>query len=280
MERKKAIIIDMDETLEHGIAQSIYDVGSKLTMVLRPHLDELIIKLNEAKQQGIDIILCTTATEKWVERFLNLKPEFKIIFDKILTRDNENEWRNFSKEKYPVEYQARKENVNLEYGKPVTTFGYDSILYIDDNKMEGVRLQILFGITHGKLNKDVTYFSAFGFNGGRIACDEMLRYNKIAKQNLEFANILREYIEAEKNEQGCNMMCSAIDKFMKKDFAAGLTLVDDEYSEEYNKHQQKILALQKELQTKSNELKLDVNMTKKELKQYLAKDKKYPYDEI
>ena len=67
---------------------------------------------------------------------------------------------------------------------------------------------------------------------------------------------------------------------MKKDFAAGLTLVDDEYSEEYNKHQQKILALQKELQTKSNELKLDVNMTKKELKQYLAKDKKYPYDEI
>ena len=108
----------------------------------------------------------------------------------------------------------------------------------------------------------------------------MLRYNKIAKQNLEFANILREYIEAEKNEQGCNMMCSAIDKFMNKEFAAGLTLVDEEYSEDYNKQHQKILSLQKELQTMSKELKLDVNISKNELKQFLAKDKKYPYEEI
>ena len=278
--RKRAIILDMDETLEHGIPQSKYDAGNKLTMVLRPHLDELITKLKEAKQQGIDIVLCTTATNKWVERFLALKPEFKTIFDKILSRDNEEEWRNFSEEEYPIEYEARSQNVNLEYGKPVTTFGYDSVLYIDDNRLEGVRLQILFGITHGKLNKDVTYFSAFGFNGGRIACDEILAYKELAKQNIEFANILREYIEYERNEQGCNMMCSAIDKFMKKDFAAGLTLLDEEYSEQYNKHQQKIIALQKELQAMSKELKLDVNITKKALKQFFAKDKKYPYEEI
>ena len=191
MERKKAIIIDMDETLEDGIAQSKYDAGNKLTMVLRPYLDELIIKLNEAKQQGIDIVLCTTATELWVERFFKLKPEFKIIFDKILTRDNEEEWRNFTEEKYPLEHSARSQNVNLEYGKPVTTFGYDSVLYIDDNRLEGVRLQILFGITHGKLNKDVTYFSAFGFNGCRIACDEILAYKELAKQNIECYVIIK-----------------------------------------------------------------------------------------
>lgn len=279
MERKKVIILDMDETLEHGIAQSRYDAGHKLIMVLRLHLDKLIIKLNEAKQQGIDIVLCTTATNKWVERFLALKPEFKTIFDKILTRDNETECRNFTEEKYPIEFKARNENVNLEYGKPVTTFCYDAVLYIDDNRLEGVRLQILFGITHGKLEKDATYFSGFGFNGGRIAYDEMLRYKKIAKQNIEIANILREYIEAERNEQGCNMMCSAIDKFIGKEFATGLTLLDEEYSEDYNKHQQKIIASQKELQAMSSELKLDVNINKKVLKKFLDKDKKYPYEE-
>lgn len=280
MERKKAIILDMDETLEHGIAQSRYDAGYKLIMVLRPHLDKLIIKLKEAKQQGIDIVLCTTANNKWVERLLALKPEFRELFDKILTRDNKAEWRNFREEEHPIEYEARSQNVNLEYGKPVTTFGYDSVLYIDDNRLEGVRLQILFGITHGKLEKDVTYFSGFGFNGGRIACDEILTYRKIAKQNIEFANVLKEYIEAERNEQGCNMMCSAIDKFMKKDFAAGLTLLDEEYSEQYNKHQQKIIALQKELQSISKELKLEVNISKKELKQFLSTDKNYPYEGI
>ena len=214
--RKKAIILDMDETLEHGIFQSKYDIGNGLKMILRPHLDELITKLHEAKKQGIDIVLCTTATEKWVERFFKLKPEIKELFDKILTRNNEEEWKNFSEEKYPLEYKARNENINLEYLKPVTTFGYDSVLYIDDNKLEGVRLQILFGITHGKLEKDVTYFSGFGFNGGRIACEEMLAYKKLAKQNIEFFEKLEEYIETEKNNPGCIMMCSAIDKFMKK----------------------------------------------------------------
>ena len=102
--KSKAIILDMDETLEHGIFQGIYDVGDKYTMILRPNLDLLISKLKEVKKQGVDIILCTTAREEWVQRFFKLKPEFKNLFDKIYTRNNENEWRDFSKEKYQLEY--------------------------------------------------------------------------------------------------------------------------------------------------------------------------------
>ena len=57
-------------------------------MVLRPHLDELLQKLKEAKKQGIDIILCTSATNQWVARFFRLKPEFFAIFNKLYTHDN------------------------------------------------------------------------------------------------------------------------------------------------------------------------------------------------
>ena len=118
--RKKAIIFDMDETLVRGITGE-----NNIMMVLRPNIDQLIAKLYEAKQEGIDIILCTTANNLWVERFLNLKPEFKDIFDKIFNYDNENIWRNVNYLKSPVEY-------GIKTSKPVTAFGYDSILFIDD----------------------------------------------------------------------------------------------------------------------------------------------------
>ena len=49
---KKVIILDLDETLEHGIYQSRYDVGNQMTMVLRPNLDILLKKLYEVKKTG------------------------------------------------------------------------------------------------------------------------------------------------------------------------------------------------------------------------------------
>lgn len=48
---KKVIILDLDETLEHGIYQSRYDVGNQMTMVLRPNLDILLNKLHEVKNK-------------------------------------------------------------------------------------------------------------------------------------------------------------------------------------------------------------------------------------
>lgn len=177
--KQKVIILDLDETLEHGIYQSIYDVGDQMSMVLRPNLDILLKKLYEAKKQDIDIILCTTARNVWVDRFFKLIPEFKNVFDKIYSRDNENEWRFYNKDIYTLENKAQNENINLENMKPITTFGYNSILFVDNNKIEELRLKMLFEMAEGKLQKDVTFFTGFGFYGGVIQLDKMLMYKKI-----------------------------------------------------------------------------------------------------
>lgn len=244
--RKRAIVLDMDETLEHGVFKSEYDFFNEATMILRPGLDELIIKLQEAKQQGIDIILCTMACEAWVESFLELKPEFKMLLDSRFTRDNLG-WIFYSPKLNPLEYEARQKDHDLTYAKPVTTFGYDSVLFIDDRMLEADRLKRLFKITEGKLEKDVTFFSGFGFFGEIIDSDKLLRYKQAAHQSTEIAKKLEQYLEIERNEPGCHMMCSVIDKFMSKSFSPGVTIVDEDYSEEYDLFRDKRDTLKKDL---------------------------------
>lgn len=273
---KKVIILDLDETLEHGIYQSRYDVGNQMTMVLRPNLDILLKKLYEVKKQNIDIILCTTARNDWIDRFFKLAPEFKNVFDKIYSRDNEDEWRYYNKDIYPLENKAQNENINLETMKPITTFGYDSILFVDDNKIEELRLKMLFEMSKGKLQKDVTFFTGFGFYGGVIEWDKMLMYKKISNKDLKFSKKLNEYLEAERSNPGCNMICSVIDKFIKKDLIYGLNIVDDEYSKEYDVFNNRLKALKLELEELSNKFeKKEFKYTTEELKKYICKDRKY-----
>ena len=273
---KKVIILDLDETLEHGIYQSRYDVGNQMTMVLRPNLDILLKKLYEVKKQDIDIILCTTARNDWIDRFFKLAPEFKNIFDKIYSRDNEGEWKYYNKDIYPLENKAQNENINLETMKPITTFGYDSILFVDDNKIEELRLKMLFEMSKGKLQKDVTFFTGFGFYGGVIEWDKMLMYKKISNKDLKFSKKLNEYLEAERSNPGCNMICSVIDKFIKKDLIYGLNIVDDEYSKEYDVFNNRLKALKLELEELSNKFEeKDFRYTTEELKKYICKDRKY-----
>lgn len=273
---EKVIILDLDETLEHGICQSRYDVGNQMTMVLRPNLDILLKKLYEVKKQDIDIILCTTARNDWIDRFFKLAPEFKNVFDKIYSRDNEDEWRYYNKDIYPLENKAQNENINLETMKPITTFGYDSILFVDDNKIEELRLKMLFEMSKGKLQKDVTFFTGFGFYGGVIEWDKMLMYKKISNKDLKFSKKLNEYLEAERSNPGCNMICSVIDKFIKKDLIYGLNIVDDEYSKEYDVFNNRLKALKLELEELSNKFEeKDFKYTTEELKKYICKDRKY-----
>lgn len=273
---KKVIILDLDETLEHGIYQSRYDVGNQMTMVLRPNLDILLKKLYEVKKQDIDIILCTTARNDWIDRFFKLAPEFKNVFDKIYSRDNEGEWKYYNKDIYPLENKAQNENINLETMKPITTFGYDSILFVDDNKIEELRLKMLFEMSKGKLQKDVTFFTGFGFYGGVIEWDKMLMYKKISNKDLKFSKKLNEYLEAERSNPGCNMICSVIDKFIKKDLIYGLNIVDDEYSKEYDVFINRLKALKLELEELSNKFEeKDFRYTTEELKKYICKDRKY-----
>ena len=273
---KKVIILDLDETLEHGIYQSRYDVGNQMTMVLRPNLYILLKKIYEVKKQDIDIILCTTARNDWIDRFFKLAPEFKNVFDKIYSRDNEGEWKYYNKDIYPLENKAQNENINLETMKPITTFGYDSILFVDDNKIEELRLKMLFEMSKGKLQKDVTFFTGFGFYGGVIEWDKMLMYKKISNKDLKFSKKLNEYLEAERSNPGCNMICSVIDKFIKKDLIYGLNIVDDEYSKENDVFNNRLKALKLELEELNNKFEeKDFKYTTEELKKYICKDRKY-----
>ena len=91
MEVKKAIVLDMDNTLECGVRNNSPE--RNYTMFLRPGIDEVVEKLKQAKERKIDIILCTTGNNNWVGRFLSLKPEFRELFTKIYSRDNKREWQ-------------------------------------------------------------------------------------------------------------------------------------------------------------------------------------------
>ncbi len=278
---KKVIILDLDETLEHGIYQSRYDVGNQMTMVLRPNLNILLNKLYEVKKQNIDIILCTTAKNIWVDRFFKLIPKFKNVFDKIYSRDNEKEWKYYNKDIYPLENRAQNENINLENMKPITTFGYNSILFIDDNKIEELRLKILFELTNGKLEKDVTFFTGFGFYGGNIQWDKMLLYKKISNQDQEFSKILNEYLEVERSNPVCSMICSIIDKFIKKDLTYGLNIVDEDYLKEYDIFNNKLNFLKSKLEELSKRFEeKDFKYTTDELEKYICRDRTYPYEDI
>lgn len=287
--KKRAIILDMDETLEHGIFRSNYVMNSDgASMVLRPHLDKLIRKLQDAKSHGIDIVLCTTAKNPWVERFLALKPELRELFDKMLTKDNEDEWLYFDKEQNPLEYEAQQIDHNTVSTKPVTTFGYDSVLFIDDNSSEKERLKNLFQITQGNLQRHVTFFTGFGYGEGRIGLSKIFKYKKVAIQSPEISQKLEQYLATERNNPGCEMMCSLIDTFMNEDFAPGLTLADEQYSAQYDKFRKQLNSLMMELlvlEHKSNketrqELSRYSDSELLELQSYLATDKKYPFEGI
>ena len=255
-------------------------------MVLRPHLDELLQKLKEAKKQGIDIILCTSATNQWVARFFRLKPEFFAIFNKLYTHDNISEWKNISPEKNPIEDRISRENPLVANGKPVTTFGYDSILFIDDNLLEGEILKQLFGKAGENLKKDVTFFSGFAYNGGSVPMTTMMGIQKLSAIDYELATKMKKYIEFENNNPGCKFMCRVIDKFMYKDFSPGLTLEDSNYWEMFN---ERFLKIRDRLQDELEELAWSVSssygklilsnpeLLKQEAQEYMSSDKEYPY---
>lgn len=284
-EIKRAIILDMDETLERGV----FDENSNKIMMLRPNLDKLIEKLKEAKGNGIDIVLCTTAKHPWVERFLELKPEFREIFDRILTRDNEKEWKYFSEEDYPIEYEAKIKDVNIGNGKPVTTFGYDSILFIDDNILEGERLKSLFDMGQEKLASDVTFFTGYGFYPPEVY--NIFKYTEAAKRDDELARIIPEYLQTLRDENGCLIMCTAIDDFMQKKYEPGLALVDDRYEEQYKEYKKTADGLSEEIENKmcglEERLKIDFldliyddAEVKAEFENFYKSDKKYPFEGI
>ena len=97
----------------------------------------------------------------------------------------------------------------------------------------------------------------------------MMKLNeKLAKINIEFSQILEEYIEKERNNKGCEMMCLAIDKFVNKEFKIGLNLIDDDYVEENNIFNKKLEILQERLENLSDKLKNEVEKDILDLSEY------------
>lgn len=263
---KRAIILDMDETLEHGTFKSdiVYgETGSMMT--LRPELDGLIEKLKEAKSQGIDIILCTTARNSWVERFLTLKPEFKEIFDKFYTRDNEDDW-----------------NPTYCYQKPVETFGYDSVLFIDDNIAERNRLEDIYKDNQISPPVDITYFSGFCF-GDQIDLNELIMYMELSQQDGSLYPKLQELLNIVRNESGCNMMCSVIDTFMSKEFKHGLTIEDENYKHEYklftDSRDDIIYEFDAILWEKEDKITI-TEQKRNQIIEYMGNDKRIPFENV
>lgn len=158
MEVKKAIVLDMDNTLECGVKNNSPE--RNYTMFLRPGIDEVVTKLHQAKEKGIDIILCTTGNNNWVERFLTLKPEFRELFTKIYSRDNQHEWQRINYEEFPI--QGLFSN---SYGsKPVTTWGYNSVLFVDDAPRVSEDLKKIYADITGDFegtSKIIEVFSGF-----------------------------------------------------------------------------------------------------------------------
>lgn len=148
-------------------------------------------------------------------KILTLEPEFKEIFNKLYTRNNENDW-----------------NPTGCYQKPVETFGYDSVLFIDDNIAERNRLKNIYKDNQISSPVDITYFSGFSF-GDQIDLIELIKYMELAKQDGSLYLKLQELLNTVRNESGCNMMCSVIDTFMSKEFKHGLTIEDENYRQEH-----------------------------------------------
>lgn len=269
--KKRAIVLDMDETLEHGTFKGDYDVTAKGSMMtLRPGLDKLIEKLKVAKNQGIDIVLCTTANDTWVERFLTLKPEFRELFDKTYTSNNKEEW-----------------NPNGSFQKPVEDFGYESILFTDDNPAEKSRLcNIYNNDNQNPPSTDITYFSGFGFKDFVSMHDVAIFMELINQDGISFSE-LQELLDVVRNEPGCDMMCSVIDTFIAKEFTPGLTIEDEKYKKENSifrsKIEEMILNIEEIQFEKEDELGHYITLNEEQLAEiveYMSTDKKFPFEDI
>lgn len=240
---KRAIILDLDGTLENQILSK--EDKKEYIILVRPNLAELAEKLKETKAQKVDIILCTTATKNVIKKFFEAKPELESVFDRII-----------SKEEIDKIYIKQEKNQELKdylyEGKPIDKLGYEAVLYVDDNKSEEARLQKI--VQKPNNNMDISYFSGFGFYRGiDIAYIHLLKQMK--GEHIEEYEEIKRFLQEESKEPGCKMMCSSIDYFVKKEYKPGLTVLDEEYSLEYKKFEEKRDCLEAMLFSKLMKLK-------------------------
>ena len=266
---KKAIILDMDETLEHGNLFFDKDITYYI-MTLRPNLKALVEKLKEIKENKLsDIILCTDASNDWVNVFFKKCPDIKDVFDKIYTRNNPEKWEYYNSKKYSVEYY-----LDGRFGsqKPVTTFGYDQILFVDDNTSAGRRLNDIVR-TRTENNQDISFFSGFGFYTNLEK--NLYFFNNVTAEDKETSKLYSKYLTYELQDPGIEYMINEINEFIKKDFEPGYIDLDDKYRErhrEYLNKKNKIKeAIEEAIQKRNNNKNSISYPTIQETREYFIK---------
>ena len=89
--------------------------------------------------------------------------------------------------------------------------------------------------------------------------------------NSETRKKIAEFIEHANTEPGCTMICAEIDKFMKKEFAPGLTMAEKDYEQEMKSYRDEELRLEILLPYSSYECTQDV------INEYMSQDREAPY---
>ena len=231
---KQAIILDLDETLEHGTME-FAENKTLYIMTLRPQIEKLAKRLKEIRKEDLaDVILCTDASREWVEVFLKKCPEMKGVFNKIYSKTNRKEWEEYDEEKYEIEYILdRKEGKQ----KPVTTFGYDRFLFIDDNIAAGRRLKEIANRRKENM-KDISYYSGGGFF---IDLKSHLHFKNAAKGDKEIANEYEKLLDISLEEPGVEYMIEVINTFLKKGFKEGFNNYDENYDKIYHEYKKRYI---------------------------------------
>jgi hypothetical protein len=236
----KAIVFDLDETLR-SIETSIKS-DDDVKVVLRPKLTDLLQKVEEVKQKGVDSIIFTSASNlSYKKYFLDQIPnEYREAFTEIITNDQYVEPKKGTREYYI--YRSGNNKV-------VTALNYDEILFFDDNRTELDFLQQLFDkkiySNYPVPNKSVTFVSLPFYPRKEV---EMFALKELAKkhEDSKVSNKIREYFDLMTQEPGCRIMTELIDEFVSTKHENGL--VDINETEEFKEYKNKMSDLYEEIE--------------------------------
>ena len=231
----KIIVFDLDETLRKLDFDENYQ--RILNVRFRPKLKELLEKLKEVKEKGINVAICTTASIQSVNtHFLKYLPEkYNNIFTNIYSTNN----------KIQVKSGSLEEEVYGQNGwnKPVTAIdNYNQILFFDDNTNEGLFLKKLY-LEETSPNKQV-FFSSYQYNP--LKASQLYAYKKIAPENSRMQRYVNKMFAIQLEEPGCGLMIEKIEEFQNSKFEKGLTI--DDNNPKMEKYKDDVLDLEEEIE--------------------------------
>ena len=233
---KKVIIFDLDETLRKLEFDRSYEKVLKVS--LRPNINALLKKIKEVKEEGIDIMIYTTASSESAQKyFIDCLPKkYRDIFCRVISSDNKLKLEEKSKE--------REVYGNNTSNKPVTAIeGYNQILFFDDNSTELEYLKEMYKQESDSPNKQVIFAS---YSYAPIKPYNLYAFKRMSEENNEIAEKVNMLFTKLLEEPGCALMIEKIDEFQQTKFVKGLSLDTDNMKLKY--HQEVISDIEEEIE--------------------------------